>query len=96
MLICIIICKLCRWLRIDANKELFNTYWKQFPMSWFDYVTNRYNIFDNDIKNNIISVAVMFYSCVNDYGKILFKSIINHININASKLNSNIIFQTDY
>jgi hypothetical protein len=55
------------WLKIDVNKELFNTYWKQFPMSWFDYVTNRNNIFDNDIKNNIISVAVMFYSCVNDY-----------------------------
>lgn len=39
-------------------------------MSWFDYVTNRYNIFENDTKNDIISVAVMFYSCVNDYGKI--------------------------
>ncbi|ORX87421.1 hypothetical protein BCR32DRAFT_289392 [Anaeromyces robustus] len=56
-----------RWLKIDVNKELFNTYWKQFPMSWFDYVTNRYNIFENDTKNDIISVAVMFYSCVNDY-----------------------------
>jgi hypothetical protein len=55
------------WYKIDANKELFNTYWKQFPISWFDFVTNRYNIFENDTKNNIISVAVTFYSCVNDY-----------------------------
>ncbi|KAG4093025.1 hypothetical protein H8356DRAFT_1700634 [Neocallimastix lanati (nom. inval.)] len=55
------------WLKINANKELFNTYWKQFPITWFDFVTNRYNIFENDIKNNIISVAVTFYSCINDY-----------------------------